>query len=279
MMLTNSGYIVFGANGFIGSSFCKYLETNNLDFIAVSKSKTNIYNFKNYFTLDLEVGDPWPEELCEFFYKYRNVVFLSGIAHREKTNVLKVNLSILRNFLNEYRPYKNSHNILFASTRDIKYIDKKPYIDSSEFQIQYAKSKKLSEDILKNSISKNIIILRLPTVYSDSNKIDLQKRYSFKFFKKRIFFKILPSPDYEIISTKELNELFVKKFTKENSSNEDLIVFKTSSQEKLLRSESNLYFPIPSFLIYFLYIFCKYSPFKSLKNKTINFDKILSLTK
>ncbi len=277
-MKTNSGYIVFGANGLIGSSFCKYLEDNNLEFVAVSRSKTNIFNYKNYFSLDLEKTNLWPLGLSDFFYKHKNVVFLSGLAHKQNLNVLSINLRILKNFLDEYKIYKDSHKLLFVSTRDIKYLDKKPYIDLPEFQIQYAKSKKLSEDILKKSFSKNSIILRLPIVFSASNKTDLQKRYSFKFNNKRIFFRILPSPDYEIICTNHLNELFLKKF-KEDSVDEGLTIFKKLSQKKLLKAESNFYFPIPSFLLYFVYIFCKYSPFKSLKIKTLNFDKLLSLTK
>ncbi len=270
--------VVFGANGLIGSSFCKFLESNNHDFFAISKSKENKYKYKNYFSLDLESDDPWPPLLLEKIKNYNKIIFLSAVSRKKNIDVIKVNTKIFNNFILNIEKFKKTHSLLFVSSKDIKYLKRNYAQEANTFQISYAKSKKICEEILKNQIGLESKILRLPIVFSSKNKIDLRKRYCISFNKIKIYFKILPAPSYEIVSTDELNLFFLKELEFEEEPLKNFIIFKKISQHDLLSNESSFYFPIPKFLLYILFLLLSYFPLKIVKSKAINFDKLINIT-
>tara|TARA_Y200000002_G_scaffold95724_1_gene77353 strand:- start:3051 stop:3890 length:840 start_codon:yes stop_codon:yes gene_type:complete len=270
--------VVFGANGLIGSSFCKFLELNNHDFLAISKSKENKNKYKNYFSLDLDNDDVWPQFLIDKIKNYNKIIFLSAVAHKKNIDVLKVNTKIFKNFISNIDKLKKSHSLLFISSQDIKFLKRNYAKEAKTFQISYAKSKKICEEILKKQTDLESKILRLPTVFSSKNMIDLRKRYCISANKVKIYFKILPAPLYEIISTDELNLIFLKELKFEMKPLKNLIVFKKISQHDLLSNESNFYIPIPRVFLYILFLFFSYFPFKIIKSKAIYFDKLINIT-
>tara|TARA_B100001057_G_scaffold26592_1_gene24382 strand:- start:5539 stop:6378 length:840 start_codon:yes stop_codon:yes gene_type:complete len=270
--------VVFGANGLIGRSFCKFLESKDFDFIAVSKSKENKYEYKNYFALDLENDEVWPPSLIEKIKNYKKIVFLSAVAHRRNVDVLNVNLKIFNNFLININRFKKTHSLLFISSKDIKFLKKSYALNASSFQISYAKSKKMCEDILNKQVDLENKILRLPMVFSRENSVDLKKRYCISFKKIKIFFKIFPSPLYEIVSTDELNIIFLRELNFKIKSSKTNLDFNKVSQHDLLIKESNFYLPIPKFLLHILFFIFNFFPLKIIRAKAIYFDKLIGTT-
>ena len=269
---------VFGANGFIGRSFCKFLELNNCDFIAISKSKENKYLYKNYFSLNLENDDIWSPELLEKIKKYKKVVFLSAIVQKKNVDVMKINLKIFNNFMLNIKKFKNTHSVLFISSKDIKFLRKSYARNASSFQISYAKSKKICEELLTSQTDLKNKILRLPIVFSEENRVNVRKRYCFSIKKLKIYFKILPAPFYEVVSTDELNPIFLKELNFDIKSSKNFLNFKKKSQHELLLKESKFYIPIPRFLLYFLFLLLNFFPLKIARSKAINFDKLINFT-
>ena len=83
-MNKNSKIAVFGANGFLGSSFCNYLTRENKEFLAISRKANNINNYKNYLSLDLIEDNLWTNSFINELYQYKTVIFFTGIAHKKE---------------------------------------------------------------------------------------------------------------------------------------------------------------------------------------------------
>ncbi len=275
-MYESSKIAVFGANGFLGSSFCNYLTIKNKEFLAVSRKTNNINDYKNYFSLDLAENKPWTSSFINELKKYEIVFFFTGVAHKKRIDPYEENLKIFDNFKKNFNSnFKDSHSLIFISTQDIRYL-KNNLGDSSYFPISYARSKNECENILSKEF-KNYKIFRLPFIFSHENKKDLSKRISISFRKFKIFFRIFPSPIYEFLEINELNRVLFNSI--ENDSSKKIInIYDKSSQFNLLKKETRFYLPIPKFVIYLLMNLMKAMPSKFLKSRSLNLDKLINYT-
>ena len=275
-MNKNSKIAVFGANGFLGSSFCNYLTRENKEFLAISRKANNINNYKNYLSLDLIEDNLWTNSFINELYQYKTVIFFTGIAHKKEIDPYEENLKIFSNFKKNFiSNFKDTHNLIFISTLDIRYL-KKNSDNFSYFPISYAKSKKECEKVLIREF-KNFKILRLPFIFSLDDKKDLYKRISINFLKYKLFFRIFPSPIYELLEINKLNQILL------NSINSDfskkiINAYDKSSQFSLLRNESRFYFPVPRFVIFILMKVMQALPSDFSKSRSLNLDKLINYT-
>lgn len=272
---------IFGANGFIGSCYCKYLEKKNIDFLAISRSAENINEYKNFFSLDLEEDQNWSSEFVSILKNYNSIIFLSAVVHKSSKDPYQANLNIFINFLENYKKnFKNLHNLLFVSSLDVHFSHKSYFNDSSYFPIAYARSKKVCEEILANESNINSLILRLPMVYSEQNKKNLMKRYCLNLGKIKLFFRIFPSPTYRAVSTESLNLIF-SKILKEGFTSKSKIVtnkFEELIQSDILKKDSNIYFLIPRIFLLIMMKIMEKLPFNFIKSRSVILDKLISYT-
>tara|TARA_A100001035_G_C27778876_1_gene500593 strand:+ start:1154 stop:1999 length:846 start_codon:yes stop_codon:yes gene_type:complete len=268
---------IFGANGFIGSSLSKYMIKKGCDILAISKSSNNTHNYDNYVSIDLTIKSNWPYDLINRLKSCELIIFCAAIAHKTKINPFDTNIIIIENFIYNFKSIQNLENkLIFLSTNDIQFIKDGFPERSNYFPYAYARSKLVSEKLLRDQINNDLIIIRLPLVYSNNNSKDLLKRCRITIGGIPLYFKILPSPNYKVADVKDVCEFIYDLETDINYKN-NLIHYpaKLVTQYQLLSENSKLFFIIPKIIIRFLHWVFLNIPYLYFRERALNLQKLL----
>ncbi len=160
---------ILGASGFIGQHLCKKLVNENIDILALIRSKKS-REAKKLLKMDIEIieiGDLFEKKTFNNnFSKVEYLINLAALAHINTKNFLKnqsnsykinnIEDNIIRNFKN-----KNLKIIHLSSAKVSEKI--------KDNQTLYARVKKEGESVIRKNYKKHII-LRPPLIYGPNVK-------------------------------------------------------------------------------------------------------------
>ena len=178
--------LLTGVNGFIGSNIYNELKSKH-EVLGISKSKSSrICN--QYISCDLTDR----EKLKEVLKKHSDIdviVHCAALAHNKGNDLSfdrfqKVNYGVTKDLVDLSNEYLNLKQFIFLSTISVygERMDKSVYIESDECypKSPYAVAKKKSEEYIEANCNSPYFILRLAPVYSDTFKLNIQRRTEIK---------------------------------------------------------------------------------------------------
>lgn len=178
--------LITGVNGFIGSNIYNKLK-NNHEMLGISKSKTSKVCDK-YIQCDLTDRQAL-EEIIKGNRDIDVIVHCAALAHNKGNDLsrdrfMKVNYGVTQDLVDLSNKYLNVKKFIFLSTISVygEKIDKSIYVETDEClpTSPYAVAKKKSEEYIQVNCKSPYFILRLAPVYSDTFKLNIQRRTEFK---------------------------------------------------------------------------------------------------
>lgn len=178
--------LITGVNGFIGSHIYNELKDKH-DVIGISRSSSsNICN--QYISCDLTDKN----SLTDVIKKHRDIdiiVHCAALAHNKGNDLSfdrfqKVNYGVTKDLVDLSNEYLNLKQFIFLSTISVygERMDKSIYKEDDECypKSPYAVAKKKSEEYIGDNCKSSYFMLRLAPVYSDTFKLNIQRRTELK---------------------------------------------------------------------------------------------------
>jgi len=214
--------LVIGGAGYVGSVLVERLLLNNRDVTVVdnfshgvnslkkfSKAKRlKVYN-ENIFNLN---------KLDVDLKKYKYIYPLSGLVgdpscKMDKRRTLRENVDSLRYLLD--KDLNQDSKIIYPSSCSVYGLINETANEKHELNPQslYAETKIICESMLKNLPKKNVIILRLPTIFGVSNRMRFDlvvNKMTFDLIKKNKITVFNPYSERPLLSTFDLANILLK---------------------------------------------------------------------
>lgn len=178
--------LITGVNGFIGSNINNGLKYKH-EILGVSQSKTsNVCD--QYIQCDLTDK----EALEEVIKKHNDIdviVHCAALAHNKGNDLsrdrfMKVNYGVTQDLVDLSNKYLNLKKFIFLSTISVygERMNKSVYVETDECfpKSPYAVAKKKSEEYIEANCKSPYFMLRLAPVYSDTFKLNIQRRTQIK---------------------------------------------------------------------------------------------------
>ena len=194
-------YLVVGAGGQLGSEFLKYLSLQGLEFLALKRSDLDVSRFDNVYRL---VRDCKPNVVINCS-AYNQV----DLAETEVIKTFSVNAIGPYNLAIACKEVKArlvhySTDYVFDGTKQGLYTEE----DSPNPLSQYAKSKLLGEELIKQVLEDSYLIFRVSWVYGEGKQNFLYKLE--EWAKKQEVLKIAVDEFSVPTSTRKIVEVTLK---------------------------------------------------------------------
>lgn len=247
MLMDGKRILVTGATGFIGSKIFEELSDQGYDVVGLARKNT-------FLRSEIQLCDLTDKdsivELLSTIDPFDIVIHCAAIAHGSKKlsarDLVRYNHRITKNLVDAIG--SDTVRWIFLSSIDV-YGDGPTELtslcSSSQlvYRTPYGRSKFLDEKYLVKNV-KHVEILRLPPVYSEKNRVDVEKRVYLPT--TRIKMKLMPPPTYSFCRL----ELLVKQIcglisNKPSRSIYHLSAIEYPSQSKLIEGRLGFTILIP----------------------------------
>ncbi|CEN23772.1 nucleoside-diphosphate-sugar epimerase [[Clostridium] sordellii] len=180
--------LITGVNGFIGSNIYEGLK-DEFDVLGISQSSESKI-CKNYISCDLTDKDKL-EEVIKSNNDIDIIIHCAALAHNKgndlsKDRFMKVNYEVSKDLVDLSNKYLSLKKFIFLSTISVygERIDKDVYVETDKCypKSPYAIAKRKSEEYIEMNCKAPYYILRLAPVYSDTFKLNIQRRTEMKGF-------------------------------------------------------------------------------------------------
>lgn len=178
--------LITGVNGFIGSNINYGLKDKH-NILGVSQSK-NSKVCDQYIQCDLTDKEAL-EKVIKKHSDIDVIVHCAALAHNKgndlsKDRFMKVNYGVTQDLVDLSNKYLNLKKFIFLSTISVygERMEKSVYVETDECfpKSPYAVAKKKSEEYIEANCKSPYFMLRLAPVYSDTFKLNIQRRTEMK---------------------------------------------------------------------------------------------------
>lgn len=178
--------LITGVNGFIGSNINNGLK-DKYEILGISQSK-NSKVCDQYIQCDLTDKEAL-EEVIKKHSDIDVIVHCAALAHNKGNDLsrerfMKVNYGITQDLVDLSNKYLNLKKFIFLSTISVygERMEKSVYVETDECfpKSPYAVAKKKSEEYIEANCKSPYFMLRLAPVYSDTFKLNIQRRTEIK---------------------------------------------------------------------------------------------------
>lgn len=178
--------LITGVNGFIGSNINNGLKDKH-EILGVSQSKTSKV-CDQYIQCDLTDKEAL-EEVIKKHSDIDVIVHCAALAHNKGNDLsrerfMKVNYGVTQDLVDLSNKYLNLKKFIFLSTISVygERMEKSVYVEGDECfpKSPYAVAKKKSEEYIEANCKSPYFMLRLAPVYSDTFKLNIQRRTQIK---------------------------------------------------------------------------------------------------
>ena len=178
--------LITGVNGFIGSNINNGLKDKH-EILGVSQSKTSKV-CDQYIQCDLTDKEAL-EEVIKKHSDIDVIVHCAALAHNKGNDLsrerfMKVNYGVTQDLVDLSNKYLNLKKFIFLSTISVygERMEKSVYVEGDECfpKSPYAVAKKKSEEYIEANCKSPYFMLRLAPVYSDTFKLNIQRRTEIK---------------------------------------------------------------------------------------------------
>lgn len=184
--------LITGVSGIVGSYLCEKLGENH-EIVGMDISKEND-KCNKYYSCDI-TNKKQIEEVLKENKDLDIIVHCAALAHNKgndlsKERFMKVNYEATKYLSDLSNEILKLKNFIFISTISVygEKIDKDIYIETDECNPKspYAVAKRMSEEYIMKNYKNNYSILRLTPVYSDSFKLNIERRTLIKGIPYRV---------------------------------------------------------------------------------------------
>lgn len=178
--------LITGVNGFIGSNINNGLKDKH-EILGVSQSKTSKV-CDQYIQCDL-TDKKALEKVIKKHSDIDVIVHCAALAHNKGNDLsrdrfMKVNYGVTQDLVDLSNKYLNLKRFIFLSTISVygERMEKSVYVETDECfpKSPYAVAKKKSEEYIEANCKSPYFMLRLVPVYSDTFKLNIQRRTQIK---------------------------------------------------------------------------------------------------
>ena len=178
--------LITGVNGFIGSNIHNKLK-DKYEILGVSQSKTSRVCDK-YIQCDLTDKEALKKVIIENS-DIDVIIHCAALAHNKGNDLsrdrfMKVNYGVTQDLVDLSNKYLNLKQFIFLSTISVygERMEKSVYVETDECfpKSPYAVAKKKSEEYIETNCKSPYFMLRLAPVYSDTFKLNIQRRTEMK---------------------------------------------------------------------------------------------------
>jgi nucleoside-diphosphate-sugar epimerase len=184
--------LITGVYGIVGSYLCEKLKQNH-EVIGIGRRK-EYDKCDKYYSCDI-TDKAQIENVLKENKDLDIIVHCAALAHNKgddlsKDKFMKVNYEASKYLSDLSSKLLNLKNFVFISTISVygEKIDKEVYIETDECNPKspYAVAKRMSEEYIIKNYKKNYSILRLAPVYSDSFRLNIDRRTLIKGIPYRV---------------------------------------------------------------------------------------------
>lgn len=178
--------LITGVNGFIGSHIYNQLKYKH-EILGISQSKTSKV-CDRYIQCDLTDKEAI-EKVINENSDIDVIVHCAALAHNKgddlsRDRFMKVNYGVTKDLVDLSNKHLNLKKFIFLSTISVygERMDKSVYVETDKCfpKSPYAVAKKKSEEYIEAKCKSPYFMLRLAPVYSDTFKLNIQRRTEIK---------------------------------------------------------------------------------------------------